>query len=110
MVRSAGYIEIAEDGDGLPTVFWTTLTGTLLEINTLTGEPSDSGVMPNERTSTGCDACDYIEQSVHCDSNDSDTQNGNSETPAICGSGAFDTILASMILLPILGLIKNARA
>ena len=107
----AGYIEIAEDGDGLPTVFWTTLTGTVIKIDTLTGEPSDSGYEPYEIFNTGCDGCDYIDASDLCEdgsntSGDDTTDNINLD---LCGTGALESAAAAAVLLPFLSLTSRRK-
>ena len=64
--EQAGVIAFFDDADGLPAVFWTTLTGTVMQINPLTGQPSDSFLLPEEVSGTGCDACELIEESIFC--------------------------------------------
>ena len=65
--QPAGMIEYADDADLQPTVFWITLTGTVVEIDTLTGEPSDSGLLPSDIAGTQCVACDLIDASIYCE-------------------------------------------
>lgn len=62
--ESIGFIEYAEDGDGLPTVFWFTNEGTIVEVEN--GVPFDSGLRPVDITGTGCDACEQIDSSSLC--------------------------------------------
>ncbi len=107
----AGFIEIAEDGDGLPTVFWTTLTGTVIKIDTLTGEPSDSGYEPYEIFNTGCDGCDYIDASDLCEdgSNSSGDDTTNDFNLNLCGAGAMESAAAAVVLLPFLSLASRRK-
>lgn len=114
----AGFLEFAEDGDGLPTLFWTTLSGTLVEIDTFTGEPSDSGMFPEERFDTGCDGCDFVDQSSVCGDTTTDgNSNSNSSTidlgelivPLLCGTGTTSGTVAAFVLLPFLGLFTRRR-
>jgi hypothetical protein len=113
----AGIIDFADDGDGLPAVFWTTLAGTVVTINTFTGEPADSGRFPDEFRSTGCDECLLIDESVFCEEPDSgDTSNGGEvvdpfEDPLayLCGSGSGLAAALSMILVPFVRLLPRRR-
>lgn len=104
-----GFLQYAEDGDGLPTLFWTTLTGTVVGIDTFTGEPFDSGRLPEERFDTFCDGCDLVDTSPFCE----DTSGGGNidanpnfnvgDLVQFCGAGATDSTAASIILLPVIG-------
>jgi len=54
---SAGFIDFAEDGDGFRTLWWITFSGTAAYVDPFTGEPSDSGLFPDEFVGVPCDAC-----------------------------------------------------
>ena len=111
----AGFIEFLDDGDDLPAVFWTTLVGTMVEIDTFTGEPFDSGLLPEERVNTGCDACELIDDSPLCDV-DSGGGNGGGNIPGdvlfplldICGAGSPALVLMALSAAPIVRM-KRAR-
>ena len=102
----AGVIAFFDDADGLPAVFWTSLTGTLMQIDTLTGAPSDSQQYPDQITGTGCDACELVDESIFCEE-----QDGDEDDPAPpstldilqgkCGDGSGDAVAAGIILLPV---------
>jgi hypothetical protein len=90
----AGYLEFLTDGDGFRAVFWTTEAGTIMEVDTSTGEVMDSGLLPEERINTGCDACEFID-GTHPDCSDvteSAPDDGAVIAPApgsaLCGAGA----------------------
>lgn len=113
--QPVGFLEFAEDGDNLPTLFWTTLSGTVVQINTFTGEPSDSGRFPDEVFDTGCDACDFVDQSEFCDDggsggSDNGNDNGSGGTigdiliPLLCGAGSTSGVALSVMLLPLVGM------
>jgi hypothetical protein len=104
----AGIVAFAEDKDGLPTLFWLSLGGTVVEIDTFTGEPSDSGLLPEDIGNTVCDACELIDQSSLCDDggngNGNDNGNGGTiEIPVFCGAGAPGALAMSLLGLPLLG-------
>ncbi len=107
-----GLIEFLEDGDELPTVFWTTLVGTMVEVDTLTGEPFDSGELPSTRINTFCDACDLIDGNPTCDDNGGDGD-GDGDVfipfPSICGLGSTASIMMTMFALPFLRLTRSRR-
>lgn len=112
----AGFIEFLDDGDGFPAVFWTSLVGTVIEVDTFTGEPFDSGILPEERINTGCDACDFIDDSPLCDVVDGGNDNGGNDGgggdvlipfPLICGAGSPGVILMAMLAAPI---VRSKRA
>ncbi len=107
----AGYIDFAEDGDGLPAVFWLTLTGTVVQINTFTGEPTDSGLLPSDRINTVCDACTLIDQSSLCDNTPGDGGNGGGTItlPDLCGAGAPAALVVTAALLPLVSLGRRRR-
>lgn len=112
----AGIIGFADDMDGAPTLFWLTLGGTVVQIDTFTGEPSDSGIFPDEIGATECDACELIDQSSLCggngggNGNDNGNDNGNGgpiKLPILCGSGVPGAAALSMLMLPFVG--RSAR-
>ena len=115
-----GFLQYAEDGDELPTLFWTTLTGTVVGIDTFTGEPFDSGSLPEERFATFCDGCDLVDTSPFCEDvpGGSDLGGGNlggdlnidvGELIQFCGAGATDSTATTAILLPVVGVFVRRR-
>jgi hypothetical protein len=61
-----GLIDFAEDGDGFRTLWWLTFQGTVVDLDTLTLEPSDSGRLPSEFSNVGCDACPLYDDPTAC--------------------------------------------
>jgi hypothetical protein len=61
-----GFIQFALDGDGFRTVWWLTLSGTVVHVDTLSGEPFDSGLFPDEFVSVPCDACLLWDDPIEC--------------------------------------------
>lgn len=61
-----GFIDFATDGDGLRSLWWISLTGRVIELNGLTGEPSESDSFPEDFTRTACDACDFWDDQTIC--------------------------------------------
>jgi hypothetical protein len=101
----AGFIEFAEDGDGLPTVFWFTDDNTIVEVED--GVPLDSGLDPIDIVDTGCDACEVIDSSSLCDDgpgNGGSNGGGNGDgfVPIFCGAGALPMALSTMFFLTIM--------
>lgn len=52
-----GFIDFELDGDGFRTLWWLTLAGTVVHVDTFSGEPFDSGLFPDEFVNVPCDAC-----------------------------------------------------
>lgn len=109
----SGFVEFLDDGDGLPAVFWTSLVGTVVEVDTFTGEPFDSGILPEDRINTGCDACDFIDDSPLCDDiggGDGGNIPGDVLLPfdLFCGAGSPAMLLMAMFAAPIVR-FKRAR-
>jgi len=61
-----GLIDFADDGDGFRTLWWLTFQGTVVDIDTLTLQPSDSGRLPTEFRDVGCDACTLYDDPNAC--------------------------------------------
>jgi len=90
----AGYLEFLTDGDGYRSMFWTTLTGNMVEVDAFTGQPSDSGLLPGDRINAGCDACAFIENHADCP-----------ESVALvpfCGAGTTGALSAAFLFAPLL--------
>ncbi len=65
--ESIGSIGFAADGDGLLSLWWLTLTGTVVEIDSLTAVPSATDETPSDFTDAGCDACDFWDDPSPCE-------------------------------------------
>lgn len=62
----AGFITFAEDGDGLRSLWWISLTGRVIELDGLSGEPIESDSFPDDFRGAGCDACDFWDDQTIC--------------------------------------------
>lgn len=61
-----GLIEFAEDDDGLRTLWWTSLTGTVVSIDGFTGEPTQTDLFPSDFADVPCDACPFWDDLTAC--------------------------------------------
>jgi hypothetical protein len=61
-----GQIVFDTDIDGQPTLWWATLTGRVMEIDELTGEPFAGTQFPDEIPSGYCDVCDFWDDQAAC--------------------------------------------
>jgi hypothetical protein len=61
-----GFVEFATDGDGFRTLWWVTLTGTVVAVDSLTGDPFDSGFFPDDFIDAPCDACVFWDDPFEC--------------------------------------------
>lgn len=62
-----GYIDFAEDGDGLPSLWWLTDFGTVVEMDLDLFFPFDSGLFPDEFVNVPCDACPFWDDPLDCE-------------------------------------------
>ncbi len=62
----AGALAYATDGDGGRTLWWLSITGTVVTVNGFTGEPTLTDKTPNEFDDPSCDACDFWDNRVAC--------------------------------------------
>ncbi len=62
----AGLIAFATDGDGFRTLWWMSLTGLVINVDDLTGEPTVSDLSPGDFVDVGCDACAFWDDTVLC--------------------------------------------
>jgi len=62
-----GFIGFEEDGDGLPSLWWLTDFGAVVEIDPVTLFPFDSGLFPDEFVNVPCDACPFWDHPLECE-------------------------------------------
>lgn len=114
--QPAGFIEFSEDREGLPTVFWVSLAGTVVGVDTFTGEPFDSNRDPSSFVDTFCDACVLIDSHPLCDNGGGDGDDGDGDgldgplIPLLCGTGAGAAALVSFTAMPLLRRRRISRA
>lgn len=62
----AGLIAFADDGDGFRTLWWTSLTGFVINVDDFTGEPTVSDQLPVDFVDVPCDACLFWDDTTLC--------------------------------------------
>ena len=108
-----GVIEYADDGDGFRTVWWVSLDGTVVEIDSFTAEASVGASFPEEFTNVPCDACEFVDQPP-ADVCDVVVDDGGGGVVApivvnLCGTGIGSTAMLAMTLCGFLGLRLTRR-
>lgn len=63
---SVGTIDYAIDGDGLRSIWWMSLTGTVVELDEFTAQPTPTNKFPTEFVDVPCDACDFWDNPAAC--------------------------------------------
>lgn len=61
-----GTIGFATDGDGFRTLWWTSLTGTVVNVNGFTGQPTQTNNQPADFEDVVCDACEFWDNPATC--------------------------------------------
>jgi len=61
-----GVIDFAEDGDRFRTLWWTSLSGTVVEVDEFTGEPFATDLFPSDFHGVPCDACAFWDDPADC--------------------------------------------
>jgi len=61
-----GAIGFATDGDGLRSIWWMTLTGTVVDVDEFTGEPTPTNNFPTDFVDVPCDACEFWDNRAAC--------------------------------------------
>lgn len=62
----AGVLDFAIDGDGRRSVWWTGLTGEVIRVDPLSGQPTVTDQRPNNFRNITCDACDLWDDVATC--------------------------------------------
>jgi hypothetical protein len=62
----AGVLDFAIDGDGRRSVWWTGLTGEVIRVDPLTGQPTVTDQRPNNFRNITCDACNLWDDVATC--------------------------------------------
>jgi hypothetical protein len=63
----AGTIAFADDGDGLRSIWWMTLTGNVVEVSPFSGQPSATDSVPSDFDDVPCDACEFWDDRSLCE-------------------------------------------
>jgi len=88
----AGTIAFATDGDGLRSLWWLSLTGTVVRVNGFTGQPSLTDSVPADFTDLPCDACEFWDDPAFCEA---DTE--PPPTFRLCGNDVPLPVTTAMI-------------
>lgn len=103
----AGSIAFSVDDSGTNGLWWTSLTGEVINIDGLTLDLTTSGMRPADLTGASCDACLVWDDTTVCDSTGGD---GDSMvTINICGVETPITIGVGMIGLSFMRLSRTRR-
>ncbi len=65
--ESFGFLSFEEDGDGTRTLWWVSLTGNVLDVDQITGEPFPTNMLPTDFVDVPCDACPLWDVPEVCD-------------------------------------------
>lgn len=104
----AGLIGFREDGDGLRSLWWTTLTGWAVNVDPFTGAPSESSLFPSDFTDVACDACEFWDdQSVCPGDNGEDTP--SPFTFNLCGVGSQLSLALTAVGLTLMSLTRHRQ-
>ena len=64
--QPVGFITFETDGDGFRTVWWVALTGQVVNVDSFTGEPAVTNLVPSDFVDVPCDACDFWDDPTVC--------------------------------------------
>jgi hypothetical protein len=101
--QPAGIIDFYTDGDGFRTLWWTTLTGYVIEVDGFTGEPLETNLRPSQVDRALCDACPLWDDPTVCEEPDDD---GPLVTINLCGAGV-EVALSLALTLGIASFIRR---
>lgn len=62
----AGIIDFQTDGNNFRTLWWTGLTGNVVELDEFTGAPTGTDSRPSDFRNVGCDGCDFWDDASIC--------------------------------------------
>lgn len=101
--EAAGIIDFATDDDGLRTLWWLSLDGRVIEVDTLSrpGEPTVTNTRPDDYRGVPCDACDFWDDQSVCQTDDDDD---DEVTFRLCGTDVVVSMIMSVMGLGVLGL------
>jgi hypothetical protein len=102
-----GFLDFRTDADGFDTLFWLSLTDTVVGIDSFTSEPFDSDRFTSQITGTLCDACSEVDSSL-CDDGGS-TNDPLDDALNLCGAGLLDALASAIIAFPVLGFVSSRR-
>lgn len=98
-----GAIGFADDGDGLRTIWWMSLTGAVVSVNGFTGEPGQTNKLPSDFKDVPCDACEFWDNPAPC---------ADPEPPIVvdvCGTGVALPTAMMAVGLAALSFVRRRR-
>ncbi len=98
----AGVIGFALDGDGVRSLWWTSLTGHVVHVDGFTGVPSETDFLPTDFTNAACDACDYWDDPLVCPSTDFPPITIN-----FCGANSLASLSLTLASLGFVSLMRR---
>ena len=101
----AGVIGFALDADGFRRLWWTSLTGNVVEVNGFTGQPSATNQRPADFADVPCDACLFWDDQSVCLIDDDPPD----LVVRLCGVDVPITLGATMLALPFMSSARRAR-
>ncbi len=104
--QPVGALSYETDGDGLRSVWWTSLTGRVVNVDGFTGEPSTTNLLPSDFVDAGCEACDFWDDPAACPDNADDNVD-NELTINICGTSV--PLVLNLSLVGLVGLRVSTR-
>jgi len=97
-----GFIEFANDGDDFRTLWWTSLTGRVVEVDGFTGEPFETDSFPEDYFDVPCDACELRPDDSQC-------VDPVPRPPvfSFCGAGLHSAMVMTFAGLALMGLSRR---
>ncbi len=105
--QQVGFIDFAEDGDGLRTLWWVSLTGRTIDIDGLSGEPFESQSSPFDFNEVACDACPLWDDPTICEGPPTIIEGPTTVT--LCGTNVTIGMIGSMMGLIMLRFSQRRR-
>lgn len=104
----AGFITFAEDGNGLRSLWWLSLTGQVVSVDGFTGEPTVTNMLPTDFFDLSCDGCDFWDDlSICAPPVDSDPVDHPPVTINFCGSDITIPMASTVLGLLTMGLVDR---
>ena len=107
-----GVIEFAQDADGFRTLWWLTLDGRVVQLDSFTAEPGASDTLPADFSDVPCDACAFVDSPLVELCVPDDPGSDNPFVPVIlnfCGAGVGSAMMLAMTLCGYVGLARIRR-
>jgi len=100
-----GTIGFATDGDGFRTLWWTSLTGTVVNVNGFTGQPTQTNNVPADFENVVCDACEFWDNPATC----ADPPEDPPVVVDVCGTQVELPLGLSLAMMVTMSLMRGRR-